>query len=128
MGWADIPTCKEAGIPIDQFQMPRTVWLPGGVPAEAVAFYADVLKKVSETPEWKEYIERTSQTEPVPRRRGAQELHRHGRCEEPQGLRAGRLGRSLIATADGRRSLSPPACLYAALTERDGRHDFSLYG
>ncbi len=62
MGWADIPTCKEAGIPIDQFQMPRTVWLPGGVPAEAVAFYADVLKKVSETPEWKEYIERTSQT------------------------------------------------------------------
>ncbi|WP_046862537.1 tripartite tricarboxylate transporter substrate binding protein [Microvirga massiliensis] len=62
MGWSDIPTCKEAGIPIDQFQMPRTVWLPSGVPSEAVAFYADVLKKVSETPEWKEYIERTSQT------------------------------------------------------------------
>jgi putative tricarboxylic transport membrane protein len=62
MGWSDIPTCKEAGIPIDQFQMPRTVWLPGGVSPEAVAFYADVLKKVSETPEWKEYIERTSQT------------------------------------------------------------------
>ncbi len=35
---------------------------PAGVPAEAVAYYADVLKKVSETPEWKEYIERTSQT------------------------------------------------------------------
>jgi tripartite-type tricarboxylate transporter receptor subunit TctC len=62
MGWSDIPTCKEAGIPIDQFQMPRTVWLPSRVPSEAVAFYADVLKKVSETPEWKEYIERTSQT------------------------------------------------------------------
>ena len=62
MGWSDIPTCKEAGIPIDQFQMPRTVWLPSGVPSDAVAFYADVLKKVSETPEWKEYIERTSQT------------------------------------------------------------------
>lgn len=62
MGWSDIPTCKEAGIPIDQFQMPRTVWLPGGVPSEAVAFYVDVLKKASETPEWKEYIERTSQT------------------------------------------------------------------
>ena len=42
--------------------MPRTVWLPAGVPSDAVAFYADVLKKVSETPEWKEYIERTSQT------------------------------------------------------------------
>jgi tripartite-type tricarboxylate transporter receptor subunit TctC len=62
MGWADIPTCKEAGIPVDQFQMPRTTWLPGGVPAEAVSFYADLLKKVSETPEWKEYVERTSQT------------------------------------------------------------------
>ena len=62
MGWSDIPTCKEAGIPIDQFQMPRTVWLPGGVSPDAVAFYADLLKKVSETPEWKEYIERTSQT------------------------------------------------------------------
>jgi tripartite-type tricarboxylate transporter receptor subunit TctC len=63
MGWSDIPTCKEAGIPIDQFQMPRTVWLPGGVPSDAAAFYAGVLKKVSETPEWKEYIERTSQTD-----------------------------------------------------------------
>jgi tripartite-type tricarboxylate transporter receptor subunit TctC len=62
MGWSDIPTCKEAGIPIDQFQMPRTVWLPSDVPQEAVTFYTDLLKKVSETPEWKEYIERTSQT------------------------------------------------------------------
>ena len=42
--------------------MPRTVWLPGQRPADAVAFYADLLKKVSETPEWQEYIERTSQT------------------------------------------------------------------
>ncbi|MDF2688829.1 MAG: tricarboxylate transporter [Microvirga sp.] len=63
MGWSDIPTCKEEGLPIDQFQMPRTVWLPGGAPSEAVAFYANLLKKVSETPEWKEYIERTSQTD-----------------------------------------------------------------
>ncbi|MCA0423420.1 MAG: tripartite tricarboxylate transporter substrate binding protein, partial [Proteobacteria bacterium] len=61
-GWSDIPTCKSEGIPIDQFQMPRTVWLSAGVPADAVTFYADVLKKVSETPEWKEYIERTVQT------------------------------------------------------------------
>jgi putative tricarboxylic transport membrane protein len=27
-----------------------------------VSFYAGVLKKVSETPEWKEYVARTSQT------------------------------------------------------------------
>jgi putative tricarboxylic transport membrane protein len=62
MGWSDIPTCKESGVPVDQFQMPRTVWLPGGVSPDAVAFYTDLLKKVSETPEWKEYVERTSQT------------------------------------------------------------------
>jgi putative tricarboxylic transport membrane protein len=61
-GWGDIPTCKSEGIAIDRFQMPRTVWLPSGAPAAAVAFYADVLKKVSETTEWKDYIERTVQT------------------------------------------------------------------
>lgn len=62
MGWADIPTCKEEGIAIDSFQMPRTVWLPAKVPADAVAFYADLMKKISATPEWKEYVERTVQT------------------------------------------------------------------
>jgi len=62
MSWSDIPTCKEAGLPLDQYQMPRTVWVPSQVPADAVAFYADMLKKVSETPEWKEYVTRTSQT------------------------------------------------------------------
>ncbi len=30
MGWSDIPTCKESGIPIDHYQMPRTIWLPAG--------------------------------------------------------------------------------------------------
>jgi Uncharacterized protein conserved in bacteria len=62
IGWSDIPLCKDEGIPIDRFQMPRTVWLPANVPADVVAFYVDVLKKVSETPEWKEYITRTVQT------------------------------------------------------------------
>jgi tripartite-type tricarboxylate transporter receptor subunit TctC len=62
MGWSDIPTCKDEGIAIDHFQMPRTVWLPANVPAEAAAFYTDLMKKVSETPEWKEYLERTVQT------------------------------------------------------------------
>ena len=61
-GWGDIPTCKEAGLPIDSFQMPRTVWLPAEVPADAVAFYADVLEKVSKTPEWAEFVARTAQT------------------------------------------------------------------
>ncbi len=61
-GWADIPTCKEAGVPLEHYQMPRTVFLPGDVPQEAVAFYVDLLKQVREKPEWQEYITRTSQS------------------------------------------------------------------
>jgi tripartite-type tricarboxylate transporter receptor subunit TctC len=41
-GLVDIPTCKEAGLAIEQYSQPRTVWLPGGVPADAVTFYADL--------------------------------------------------------------------------------------
>ena len=61
-GWGDIPTCKEAGLPLETFQMPRTVWLPADVPADAVAYYAGLLEKVSQTPEWKEFVTRTAQT------------------------------------------------------------------
>jgi putative tricarboxylic transport membrane protein len=60
--WHDIPTCVEAGLAIEQFQQPRTVWLPGKVTADQAAFYVDLMKKVQATPEWKEYVERTSQT------------------------------------------------------------------
>jgi putative tricarboxylic transport membrane protein len=48
---------------IPQFQQPRTVWLPGKVSADQLAFYVDLMRKVQNTPEWKEYIERTSQTD-----------------------------------------------------------------
>jgi tripartite-type tricarboxylate transporter receptor subunit TctC len=63
MAWSDIPTCAESGIPIEQYQQPRTVWLPKGAPADAVAYYVAVLEKVRATPEWKEYIERSAQTD-----------------------------------------------------------------
>jgi len=63
MGWSDIPTCAESGIPIEQYQQPRTVWLPKGAPADAVAYYVGVLEKVRATPEWKTYIERSAQTD-----------------------------------------------------------------
>ena len=63
MAWSDIPTCKESGLPIDTYQMPRSIWLPGGVSADAVKFYTQLLDKVRQTQEWKDYIERTSQTD-----------------------------------------------------------------
>jgi tripartite-type tricarboxylate transporter receptor subunit TctC len=62
MGWSDIPLCSDSGIPIESYQMPRTIWAPAGLPGEARAFYEDLFQKVSETPEWQEYVARTSQT------------------------------------------------------------------
>ena len=55
LSWADIPTCKESGIDV-QYQMLRAFFLPAGTSKDQVAFYADMLKKVIATPEWKEYV------------------------------------------------------------------------
>jgi tripartite-type tricarboxylate transporter receptor subunit TctC len=62
-GWSDVPTCAEQGLAISQYEQPRTVWLPGKVSAEQAAFYVDLMKKVQATPEWKDYIEKTSQVD-----------------------------------------------------------------
>ncbi|MBE7186092.1 MAG: tripartite tricarboxylate transporter substrate binding protein, partial [Methylobacterium mesophilicum] len=63
MSWNDIPTCKEQGLPIQTaYQQPRTVFMPGKVQPDAVAYYAAMLKKVSETPEFQNYLKTTSQT------------------------------------------------------------------
>ncbi len=62
-GWSDIPTCVEQGLAISQYEQPRTVWLPGKVSADQIAFYQDLMKKVQATPEWKDYIEKTSQVD-----------------------------------------------------------------
>src|SRR6266851_236653 len=62
-GWSDIPTCVEQGLAISQYEQPRTVWLPGKVSADQTAFYQDLMKKVQATPEWKDYIEKTSQVD-----------------------------------------------------------------
>lgn len=62
-GWSDVPTCKEQGLDVGgNYQQPRTVWLAGKVKPEEAAYYADLMKKVVATPEWKEYVERTQQT------------------------------------------------------------------
>ena len=49
--WADIPTCKSQGLAIE-YLMLRGIFMPSGVPKEAVAYYVDLLKKVRDTPEW----------------------------------------------------------------------------
>jgi len=55
--WHDVPTCKEEGVNV-QYEMLRAMFLPGKATPEQVAFYEDLFKKVSETPEYKDYMEK----------------------------------------------------------------------
>jgi putative tricarboxylic transport membrane protein len=57
MSWNDIPTCKEQGLDV-QYAMLRAIFLPGKVTAEQTAFYVDLFKRVSETTEYKDYMEK----------------------------------------------------------------------
>jgi putative tricarboxylic transport membrane protein len=53
--WNDIPTCKEAGVPTD-YLMLRGIFMPAGVSPEQVAFYVDLLTKVRDTQDWKDFM------------------------------------------------------------------------
>jgi putative tricarboxylic transport membrane protein len=55
--WGDIPTCKEAGVPTE-YTMLRGVFMPPGVTKEQHDYYVELLKKVRETPDWKDYMEK----------------------------------------------------------------------
>jgi tripartite-type tricarboxylate transporter receptor subunit TctC len=55
--WNDIPTCKEQGVDV-QYLMLRAMFLPGKVTAEQTAFYTDLFKKLTQTAEYKEYMEK----------------------------------------------------------------------
>jgi putative tricarboxylic transport membrane protein len=47
---------KEQGIDVAPFQMWRGVALPPAAPAESVAYWQDIMKKVGETKAFKDYI------------------------------------------------------------------------
>jgi len=55
--WGDIPTCKESGIPT-AYVMLRGIFMAPGVTAEQTEFYVNLLKKVRETPDWKDFMEK----------------------------------------------------------------------
>ncbi|MGE0564808.1 MAG: Bug family tripartite tricarboxylate transporter substrate binding protein [Pseudolabrys sp.] len=54
--WADIPTCKSAGVDVE-YLMLRGFFMPAGVKPDVVGYYVDLFKKVRETPEWKKLME-----------------------------------------------------------------------
>ncbi|MPZ45799.1 MAG: tripartite tricarboxylate transporter substrate binding protein [Betaproteobacteria bacterium] len=55
MSWNDIPSCKEAGVPVD-YVMLRGIFAAPGIPKDAVDYYVGVFQKVRETPEWKKFM------------------------------------------------------------------------
>jgi putative tricarboxylic transport membrane protein len=57
MSWNDIPTCKDQGVDV-QYLMLRAMFLPGKVTADQTAFYADLFKKLTQTTEYKDYMEK----------------------------------------------------------------------
>lgn len=56
--WSDIPTCASEGLNIEEYRFPRTVFMPGGVTAAQQAFYVELLRKVTQTQEFKDYLQR----------------------------------------------------------------------
>ncbi len=52
----NVKTMKEQGVDVAPFQMWRGVAMPPAVPAEAVAYWSDVLRKVAETKAFRDYI------------------------------------------------------------------------
>ncbi len=57
MSWADIPTCTESGVPTD-YVMLRGIFMGPGVSADELAYYVDLMKKVRETPDWKDFMQK----------------------------------------------------------------------
>jgi putative tricarboxylic transport membrane protein len=58
-GWSDIPTCKSAGLDVT-YLMQRSIHMPAGVTPDQVAYYANLMKRIVATPEWKEFSDRNA--------------------------------------------------------------------
>ncbi len=56
MAWADIPTCKEAGVNVE-YQMLRGIFMGPGVKPEHIGYFVDLFKKVMATPDWTKFME-----------------------------------------------------------------------
>ena len=57
MSWNDIPTCKESGLDIEYLMLRGIFTTPGATP-DQVAFYVDLFKKVRQTPEWIDFMQK----------------------------------------------------------------------
>jgi tripartite-type tricarboxylate transporter receptor subunit TctC len=55
--WADLPTCMSYGIPV-QYLMLRGIFMAPDATPEQVSYYIELLDKVRQLPEWKEFMVR----------------------------------------------------------------------
>jgi tripartite-type tricarboxylate transporter receptor subunit TctC len=55
--WNDIPACKDQGLDVE-YTMLRAMFLPGKVTSEQTEFYVDLFKRLSQTAEFKDYMEK----------------------------------------------------------------------
>jgi putative tricarboxylic transport membrane protein len=53
--WGDVPTCKSQGLDVE-YLMLRGIFTVPGATKDQVDYYVDLLKKVRETPEWKQLM------------------------------------------------------------------------
>ena len=59
-GFEQVPTMKEAGFTILDVPQARGIIGPPGMPAEAVAYFQDLMQRVTKTPSWDKYLKDTS--------------------------------------------------------------------
>ena len=57
MSWYDIPTCESQGLPV-VYIMLRGIFMPGGVTQDQVDYYVQLLRKVQQLPEWKDFMQK----------------------------------------------------------------------
>jgi putative tricarboxylic transport membrane protein len=58
-GFEQVPTLKEAGVNIPDVPQARGIIGPPGMPAEAVAYFEDLMHRVTKTSSWEKYLEET---------------------------------------------------------------------
>ncbi|MFK8250893.1 Bug family tripartite tricarboxylate transporter substrate binding protein [Ancylobacter terrae] len=55
-GFPDVPTLTESGFDVPNLPQIRGLVAPPGMPAEALAYYSDMVRKATETDDWKDYV------------------------------------------------------------------------
>ena len=107
--WADIPTCKEEGVDV-QYLMLRAMFLPGKVTPEQQAFYVELFHKVTQTAEYKDYMEKQALEADLPHRQGHGAIPRGGRCPQQVADDGSRIRREVAALFSPRQGGASQQC------------------